>query len=391
MVTLPADSISDEQAARYRAEFPIFDHTTYLNSCSLGPLSRRSVSALDRYMETWSRLGAPAWWAEWLPQIELARQRFAQLIGAGSHEVTVGHSISSVLTSVASAFDYRTRKRVVCAELDFPTISYQWLARESDGVVVQFARSNDRMTVPLAEYERLVDDRTALIATSHVFYTTGAIQPVQRLSELAHSRGAKLVVDGYHSVGVIPVDVKALDVDIYVGGVLKWLLGGPGLTFVYVREDLLDELQPTVAGWFASADQFAFDASRLELAPDANRFQLGTPAMPSVYTGIAGMEFIREVGTEPIAARIRSLTSRLYSAANRAGFTVRTPDDPLERGGIVMLEFPNPRDIVERLADRHITVDHRPGLVRISPHFYNTEGDVDSVVDALVDLTRRTG
>lgn len=389
MAITPATSISDEQAALYRAEFPIFDHTTYLNSCSLGPLSRRSMSALERYMDAWSSLGAPAWWAAWLPQIELARRRFAQLIGASSHEVTIGHSISSVLTSVASAFDYRTRNQVVCAELDFPTIPYQWLARARDGVAVQFARSADRMTVALDEYERLVNSRTALVATSHVFYTTGAIQPIRRLADLAHARGAKVVVDAYHSVGVIPVDVKALDVDIFVGGVLKWLLGGPGLTFIYVREDLLDELRPTAAGWFASADQFAFDTSTLDLAADANRFQLGTPAVSAVYTGIAGMEFIQEAGVEPIADRIRHLTSRLYSAAHRAGFRLRTPEDPLERGGIIMLEFPNPKEIVAQLVDRHITVDHRPGLVRISPHFYNTEDDVDRVIDALTELMRR--
>jgi selenocysteine lyase/cysteine desulfurase len=384
-------SISEEEAARYRAEFPIFDHTTYLNSCSLGPLSRRSTAALQRYMDAWSAYGAPAWWEEWLPQIELARARFAQLIGAGTHEVTVSHSISSALSSVASAFDYDTRQKVVCAELDFPTIPYQWLAKEREGVQVAFAGSADRISVPMSEYERLVDGDTALVATSHVFYTTGAMQPVRRLADLAHAYGAKLVIDGYHSVGVFPVDVKALDVDVYVGGVLKWLLGGPGLTFIYVREELLAELSPAVTGWFASSDQFAFDAQHLQLASDANRFQLGTPAMPTVYTGIAGMEMILEVDPELIAGRIRFLTARVVDHAKRAGFTLVSPEDPGERGGIVMLELPNPRQAVSDLAKRGFTVDYRPGLVRISPHFYNTSEDVDRLMETLVEIQGERG
>lgn len=395
MAETPARSITNQVAAQYRAEFPIFDHTTYLNSCSLGPLSRRSTTALQRYMDAWSANGAPVWWKEWLPQLEIAKARFAQLIGAEAHEVTVSHSISSALSSVASAFDYSSRHRVVCADLDFPTIPYQWLAKERDGVKVEFARSPDRISVPIREYERLVDGHTSLVATSHVFYTTGAIQPIRQLADLAHARGAKLIVDGYHSVGVFPVDVKALDVDVYVGGVLKWLLGGPGLTFIYVRAGLLEELRPRVTGWFAAADQFAFDAHRLQLSTKADRFQLGTPAMPTVYTGIAGMDMVLEVGPDMIAERLRTLTNLVIDLARQAGFTVLSPDDPIERGGIVMLEVSSPQQTVSELAARRITVDYRPGLVRISPHFYNTVEDIEQLMEALADIQRihrsRTG
>ncbi|HEX6506593.1 MAG TPA: aminotransferase class V-fold PLP-dependent enzyme, partial [Chloroflexota bacterium] len=248
MAQIAARSISEGDAIRYRGEFPIFEHTTYLNSCSLGPPSNRSIQALRQYEEDWSTFGAPAWWEVWLPKLQRAKERFAQLIGAGAHEVTISHSISSALSSLASTFDYRSKPNVVCAELDFPTIPYQWLAKAREGVKVRFARSRDRIAVPLSAYDELVDERTSLVATSHVFYATGAIQPVKDLADLAHKRGARLIVDGYHSVGVFPVDVKALGVDMYVGGVLKWLLGGPGLTFIYVREELLPELKPTVSG-----------------------------------------------------------------------------------------------------------------------------------------------
>lgn len=386
MSTIVTGAIDEEEAARYRAEFPIFDHIVYLNSCSLGPLSRRATTALQRYADAWSAFGAPAWWAEWLPRIEEAKERFARLIGAGAHEVTVAHSISSALSSIAGAFDYTTRPEVVCADLDFPTVPYQWLAKEHLGVHVAFAGSPNRVAVPLAAYERLIGERTALVATSHVFYTSGAIQPIRALADLAHAHGARLVVDGYHSVGVIPVDVKALEVDIYVGGVLKWLLGGPGLAFIYVREELLEQLTPSITGWFAAADQFAFDSSQLELAADADRFQLGTPAMPAVYTGLAGMDMILEAQPERIAQRVRSLTTQTTKRALAAGFSLRSPYDASARGGIVTVEVDDPRRTVAALRERHITVDYRPGLIRISPHFYNTAGDVDRAMDALEEI-----
>jgi selenocysteine lyase/cysteine desulfurase len=322
----------------------------------------------------------------WLPQLERAKERFAALIGAGVHEVTISHSISSALTSIASTFDYRARPKVVCAELDFPTIPYQWLVKQRDGVEVKFARSPDGIRIPIQAYEQLVDDRTALIATSHVFYATGAAQPISELAELAHAHGARLVVDGYHSVGVFPVNVRELDIDFYVGGVLKWLLGGPGLTFIYVREGLLSELQPTVSGWFASADQFAFDAQHHVLAPTADRLELGTPSVAAAYTGVAGMEMILEANPAAIADRIRALTGRVVERAEREGFEIKSPTAEAERTGIVMLALAHPQRTVTDLAARGFTVDYRPGLVRVSPHFYNTIEDVDLLMDAVTDI-----
>ncbi len=386
MTDVVSTGITEWEAAAYRAEFPIFDHTVYLNSCSLGPYSKRTRAALDAYSEAWSTYGAPVWWREWLARVDEAKERFARLIGAGLHEVTVSHSVSAALSSVASAFDYRDRPRVVCAELDFPTIPYQWLVKRSHGVEVSVIPSPDGIGVPLEQYEKAVDSKTALIATSHVFYSTGAIQPVAELAKLAHARGAKIAIDGYHSVGVFPIDVKALDVDIFVGGVLKWLLGGPGLTFIYVREELLADLSPSVTGWFASADQFAFDASSFVPSTTADRFQLGTPAMPAVYTGIAGMDMILEATPAAIADRIRLLTTHVVERARESGFGVHSPLDPAARGGIVMLRLTRPRDTVQALADRNITVDYRPGLVRVSPHFYNTMDDVDALMEALADI-----
>lgn len=381
--------ISDGEAAEYRARFPIFDHTVYLNSCSLGPLSRDAIDALKQYREDWSRYGAPAWWQEWLPKLDAAKQRFARLIGADPDEVTISHSISSALSSIASTLDYRARPVVVCNDLDFPTIPYQWLAKRREGVQVRFAQSADRIHVPVEAYEEAVRDDVAAIATSHVLFTTGYIQPIRELAAVAHDRGGLMIVDGYHSVGAMPVNVKELDVDFYVGGTLKWLLGGPGLTFIYVRRELISGLEPSISGWFSSADQFAFDARHLDWPDTADRLELGTPAVGTAYTGVAGMDLILDADPRRIFPRLQFLTERVIERAHRDGYRVLSPLDSGERAGIVMLEVSNPQATVTALADAGITVDYRPGLVRVSPHFYNTEADVDQCMDMLAEVQRR--
>lgn len=379
-------SIDEMEASRYRAEFPIFGNTTYLNSCSLGPPSTRVFEALEQYREDWSRYAAPAWWLKWLSRLNDAKERFARLIGAGTHEVTISHSISSALSSVASTADYTKRNAVVCAELDFPTIPYQWLAKGRDGVEVRFARSPDRVRFPVESFEGLIDSHVSFVAVSHVLYNTGAIMPVRQLADMAHEAGAWIVADGYHAAGVLPVDVKDLGVDFYLGGTLKWLLGGPGLSFIYVREELIPQLQPTITGWFSSADQFAFDPLDLVWPETADRLELGTPAVATAYSGVAGMDMVLEADPERIYRRLRFLTDRVVTHARAAGYGIRSPLESDDRGGIVMLEVKRPQDTVAQLAQRGFTVDYRPGLMRVSPHFYNTLDDVDGFMDALEEV-----
>jgi selenocysteine lyase/cysteine desulfurase len=380
--------IDEAEAERYRAEFPIFEHTTYLNSCSLGPPSGRVIAALDRYREDWSMYGAPVWWLKWMTQLEAAKERFARIIGAGVHEVTISHSISSALSSIGSTFDYRERNVVVCAEIDFPTIPYQWLAKSRDGVEVRYARTSDRINFPVSSFEPLMGPDVSHIAVSHVLYNTGAVLPIRELADLAHANGSKIIVDGYHAGGVLPVNVKALDVDFYVGGTLKWLLGGPGLAFIYVREDLISELHPTISGWFSSADQFAFDPLRLDWPNTADRLELGTPAVATAYTGVEAMDMILEADPERIYPRLQMLTDRVVNRAQAASYGIRSPLDSSQRGGILMLELKQPQETVAELMRRGITVDYRPGLVRVSPHFYNTTEDIDAVMDAIGEIQR---
>lgn len=379
-------AISEEEALDYRSRFPIFCNTTYLNSCSLGPLNDASLAGLAQYSDDWSRYGAPAWWQAWIPKLEEAKERFARLIGAGPHEVTIHHSISSALSSVASTFDYLARPAIVCSDLDFPTIPYQWLAKARDGVRVKYARSPDRIQTPFEAYEAVMNRDVAAIATSHGFYATGAIQQIRRLADLAHSHGAKIIADGYHSVGVVPVNVKELDVDFYLGGTLKWLLGGPGLTFIYVREGLIHELYPRITGWFASADQFAFDSRHLDFPPTADRLELGTPSIPTAYAGVPGMDMILEAEPERIWQRLQLLTQRVIDRALTEGYEVMSPLARTERGGIVMLRLKEPEQTVNALGHRGFTVDYRPGLLRVSPHFFNTLEDVDKLMDEIANI-----
>lgn len=365
----------------WRAEFPILQRKTYLNSCSLGALSRTALARISEFHENWHEYGASAWYEIWVSRLAELRGRVAAMIGAQQEEVALAASISAALASLGSALDYRQRNRVVVAELDFPTLPYAWLARPD--VEVVRVPSDDGFSIDPARFAEAVDERTALIATSRVFYSTGAIQPVRELAEIAHRNGALLLIDDYQGAGQVPIDVRSEDIDIWLGGPLKWLLGGPGLSYLYVRERLVERLRPTVTGWFAARDQFAFDIGGFEPKPDARRFELGTPALPTVHAALGGQEIIDEVGVPAIRARNAALTDLLLGRLRAAGVRVRGPAEPDERrSAIVMIEHPDAAAAVARLAEQGIIVDSRPGHVRVSPHFYNTEEDIERFMHA---------
>ena len=373
--------------AAWRAEFPILARKTYLNSCSLGALSRRAEARLRAFLDEWHDRGAAGWYDTWLGRLDDLRGRVARLIGAQRHELALAASISAGLAPVASAIDYTRRPRVVVSDLDFPTLAYQWLARP-DVEVVQVS-SQGGATIDPARFAEVVDDRTAVLAVSHVYFTTGAIQDLRALADIAHAHGALLVVDGYQGTGQVPQDVRAADVDVLLTGTLKWLLGGPGLAYVYVREELIERLRPAVTGWFAAHDQFDFDATRLGFRADARRFELGTPALAAVHTALGGQEIVEEIGVSAIRERCSVLTERLVAAATDAGFRLRAASDPARRSAIVMIAHEDPVGAVAHLAENGIIVDCRPGYVRVSPYFYNTEEEVDRVVETLARWSGR--
>jgi kynureninase len=367
---------------RWRDEFPILSRTNYLNSCSLGALSHRALGRVGEFHEEWHRYGASAWYELWVGRLAELRGRVAGMLNAADPEIALTASVSAGLASIASAIDYSARPKVVVADLDFPTLAYQWLVRPD--VEVVRVPSDDGVTIDPARFADAVDGRTAVLATSHVFFTTGAIQPLKELADIAHRNGALFLVDAYQGIGQVPIDVRAADIDILLAGPLKWLLGGPGLAYIYVRDALIRELTPKIAGWWGARAQFAFDIGEFEFRDDARRFELGTPALPTVHSALGGQEIIDEVGLPRIRARNAELTERLIDGARAAGLHVRCAPTPEQRSAIAMIGHDDPARAVGRLANAGIIVDWRPGYVRVSPHFYNTEAEIDHALAVLL-------
>jgi selenocysteine lyase/cysteine desulfurase len=341
---------------------------------------------VEQFLLEWQERGAAAWYDVWWSRLAELRERYAALIGARREELALHASVSSALSVVASALDYRRRPRVVTTDLDFPTLVYQWLARCREGLEVVILESPDGIAVPLEAFEKAVDDRTAVVATSHVYFASGVIQDLSALAQIAHSKGAALLVDAYQSVGQIPVDVRKDGVDFLLGGGLKWLLGGPGIAFLYVRGDLIDELSPSVTGWFAHRDQFRFDPRRLEFHNDARRFEQGTPSLAAVHSQLGGLELLAEVGWDRVYAATYQLKEDLIACACEAGLQPRVASQPDRRAAIVMIPCSNAEAAVRALADANIVVDARAGQVRISPFFYNQREDYVGAIEILQSL-----
>jgi selenocysteine lyase/cysteine desulfurase len=367
----------------YRAEFPVFERATYMNTCSLGALGARVRRAVDGFLDLWDERGASAWYGPWGQELDLLRASVARLLGAEAQEIALAPSVSAALAAVAGCFDYASRPRVVVAEIDFPTVAYQWLARAPQGAEVVFVRSPDGLGVPLEAYEEAIDDRTQLVATSHVFFQSGVAQDVGALARLAHARGARLLVDAYQGAGQLPLDVRGLDVDFLIAGGLKWLLGGPGIAYLYARGDLVPSLSPTVSGWFAHRRQFAFDVTHFELADGARRLEAGTPSVAAVYAARAGLEYVHEIGVDRIRARQIELLTALAGGLASCGLRPRLRGGVERHAGIVTVPVPDPPAAVAALAQDGVIIDSRPGVIRLSPYFYNTTADIEKTLAAL--------
>jgi kynureninase len=378
--TLAFDPSDDSEFARLRADFPILGRRTYLNSCSLGALSRRSEAYLSDFTERWHEMGASAWYGHWLGRIEELRARVADFWGSTPAEVALLPSTSAALAAVTESVPAGPRSRVICTELDFPTLVYQWAVKPEIELVV--LESPDGIRVDPEQFAEVVDERTLFVATSHVYFTTGHVQDISALAGIARDAGAYCLIDGYQGMGQVPLDVTASGVDFYTGGPLKWLCGGPGLAYLYVRAELIQKLEPRITSWFATERQFDFDVRGFEYRPDARRFELGTPALPTVHTALGGQEIVDEVGLDAIVARNRALTEHLVGRAREAGFDLALPEADT-RSAIVMIRHTDPAGAVKHLAEQGVIVDHRPGFVRVSPHFYNTEEEIDRCVDVL--------
>jgi selenocysteine lyase/cysteine desulfurase len=372
---LPVDGVS-----AFRRQFPIFEEKVYLSSCSQGALSRPVESALKEFIQSWHTHGNP--WEIWVGEMEKLREQFARLINARSAEVAVTFSVSTALNSLASALDYRERATVVTSDFDFPTVGQICLAQQRRGAHVTYARAQGRR-LPLTSFEAVVDHQTALVATTHVCYKNGFKTNVAALAELAHERGAYLLIDAYQSMGTQPMDVKALDLDFLVTGALKYLLGAPGVGFMYVREDLIERFEPSDSGWFGQENVFAYDVHHLQYAKTARRFETGSPPVPNVYASLAALRLIEEVGLAPIQAHVQELAGRLIRGVKARGLDLLTPEEPAERGPLVMVNSTDAPKLVDALARDGILCSTRDGALRVSLHYYNTPADVEAVLGAL--------
>jgi kynureninase len=312
------------------------------------------------------------------PAMGELKRSFARLAGCDADEVAITTNISIAISTIASALDLSERRKVVLSELDFPTDGHVWLAQRARGVEVEWLRSPDGLTIPLEAYERAIDDRTAVVMVNRVLYRSSALADAKEICRIARERGALSFVDDYHGLGIVPLDLHDLGCDLYTAGVLKWMCGGPGLAFLYARRDLLPSLEPAVTGWFATREPFSFELERLEYHPSARRLEHGTPPAPVVFLAQGGVDLISEVTPERIRRRQGELTDLVIALADEARLPVRTPRDREARGGVVNVGLgPDAGRICHALLARDVCTDFRGDGLRISPHFFNTEADVE--------------
>ncbi|MCH6165726.1 aminotransferase class V-fold PLP-dependent enzyme [Pseudonocardia alaniniphila] len=378
-------------AETIRHRFPIFENRVYLNSCSQGALSDAVRAAYGDYLAGLEAEGSL--WSHWVERSEQARSAFARVLHADPNSIAVTASASAGVSALASALDFGERDTVVTTELEFPTIGQIWHAQERRGARVVHVSAEGDNTLSLDRFAEVIDERTAIVSITHVCYLNGSLLDVEAITRLAHERGALVLLDTYQSVGAVPIDVGALGVDFVTGGALKYLLGSPGIGFLYANPATTADVVPTSTGWFADEDIFAMRVDRYRPAANARRFEAGTPPIPSVYAAIAGVELMLEIGIEATAAHVRGLNDRLIDEVVAMGGVVATPKDPARRGPMVAIASTDVEQLVARLENDGIVTSSRAGNLRVSPHCYNTAGDLETLLAALHahrDLLRLT-
>lgn len=368
--------ISDVDILKIRRRFRVFESKIYANSCSQGALSDAVEKAFADHLVTWDREGSP--WDFWVQQYEDAREAFARLIGAHPDEVALVPSASAGINSIASALDFQGHRKVVLGEFEFPTMGHVWLAQQRRGARVQFVPASGD-AIPVENYDRTIDRDTLIVPLTHICFLNGFRSDVKSVVSLAHSRGAMVMLDDYQDCGTRPIDVKALDLDFYVSGALKYLLGPSGIAFLYVRRELISTLAPTITGWFAQANPFAFDVKQIDLATTARRFEAGTPPIPNACAVLASLNLLREFRLTGVAEQVKKTARALLDGARRMDVRVKTPTESV--GPLVVLQAKDANAMLAKLAERNIVASCRKDGVRIAFHVYNTLDDVDAILE----------
>lgn len=381
--------MTDDALLRFRDEFPILATSTYLVSNSLGAMPRAAHAALQQYADDWETHGVRAWARGWWELPVKVGDEIAPLLGAAPGTVAMTPTVSMAQAQVISALDYAApRDGIVMTSLDFPSVRYVYegLARRLGARITVVPGEADGIGVDLERLLDAIDERTRLVAISHVLFRSAYVLDVAAVCEKARSVGALVSLDAYHSVGVLPVDVRALGVDFLSGGVLKWMCGGPGGCFLYANPDTTAALAPALTGWQAHAHPFDF-SDEMELAGGAWRWLGGTPVVPALYANVEGPRILRAAGIEHIRAKSLRQTQRLIDLADARGWTVNAPRDPARRGGTVAIDVPNAYAVAQALIARGIVIDYRPNAgIRIAPHFYTTDAEVEAAVEAMDEI-----
>ena len=383
-------TVADELLA-WRKEFPIVDTCTYLVSHSLGAMPRKTAHYLQQFADEWSSRGVRAWHEGWWEIGRNTGDILAPILGVPKGTISMHQNVTVAMAVIASCFRYDgPRNRIVMTDLEFPSNVYLFNGLRRYGAEIVMVPSRDTMRTDLQRLLDAIDEHTILVPLSYVLFRSAYIQDVAAVIEKAHRVGAHVILDLYQGAGTVPMNIERLRADFAVGGSVKWLCGGPGAGYLYVRPDLAETLEPGDVGWAAHATPFAFTAEAIEYAHAPERFQSGTPNVPSLYSARAGYEIVAEIGVPAIREKSLRLTRRLMDRATAAGFRVNTPDKDDERGGAVIVDVPNGQAVADELIRREVIVDYRPGAgIRMAPHFYNTIDEIDHAMDVLTEIAAR--
>ncbi|QRG66437.1 aminotransferase class V-fold PLP-dependent enzyme [Brevibacillus choshinensis] len=370
--------------AKEREYFPILNEKIQLSSCSQSALSRQVEEAIAAYMETLRHTGMD--WNLWMDKVEEAKGHFARLINASVEEIAVLSSVSDCASSVATALDFSgKRNQIVTTEMDFPSIGHVWLAQQKRGAHIQFIPAAESV-IPLEYYSQTVNEQTLITSIPHVSYYNGFKQDVRQIAKIVHEKGSYLFVDAYQSAGSVKIDVKEMDIDFLAAGVQKYMLGIPGIAFLYVKGELAEKLEPVVTGWFGRVNPFAFDIKHLDYAKGARRFETGTPPMVNGYAAAASIGMLGDIGVQRIEAYLQNLSSVAIAYAEEKGLRVMSPLDLNQKAANTAIYIPQASKAEAILKEKGIIVSARNDVIRIAPHFYNTEQEVMAAIDALADL-----
>lgn len=368
-----------DELLKRRSEFPILETSTYMISNSLGAMPRAVYDQMKNYADAWAARGVRAWEEGWWEMAVSVGDKVGAIIGAGPGEISLHQNVTLTQAIISSCFEFSSRRnKVVLVDLEFPSTIYFYMEQRRQGARVEILKSEDGLHAPIDKILAAIDDATLLVPISLVLFRSATIVDAKAIIDRAHQVGARVVLDCFQAAGTVPFSVRELETDFAVGGVLKWLCGGPGIAYLFVRPDLRTKLSPKISGWLAHKRPFHFEAAALDAREDSYRFLNGTPHIPALYACQPGLEIIRQVGVDNIRKESVRQTTQLIDGALRRGWRVNSPRDSSERGGTVSIDCPHAQEVKNELIARNILVDYRPGAgIRISPHFYNRDDEID--------------